>query len=40
LSQFAYSRAVPPSRDPVRLIGIARMAAESSVVVEKRRVEY
>jgi DNA repair photolyase len=36
LSQFAYSRAVPPSR----LIGIARMAAESSVVVEKRRVEY
>ncbi len=25
---------------PVRLIGIARMAAESSVLVEKRRVEY
>ncbi len=29
-----------PQVDQVRLVGIARMAAESSVLVEKRRVEY
>jgi len=36
---FSYPQA-NPSADPVRLVGIARMAAESSVLLEKRRVEY
>ncbi len=40
MSQVAFSQQAIPSSDPVRLVGIARMAAESSVLIEKRRVEY
>jgi DNA repair photolyase len=38
--QVAYSQTAAQPDGLVRLVGIARMAAESSVVVEKRRVEY
>jgi DNA repair photolyase len=38
--QVAFFHPANPSGDPVRLVGIARMAAESSVLLEKRRVEY
>jgi len=39
--QVAFShQQANPSGDPVRLVGIARMAAESTVLIEKRRVEY
>ncbi len=41
MPQVVLSGTVNPRRhEPVRLIGIARMAAESSVLLEKRRVEY
>ncbi len=40
MTTLAPSRTFRRPHDPVRLIGIARMAAESSVLVEKRRVEY
>jgi DNA repair photolyase len=40
VAQVAYSRKAGQPDDLVRLVGIARMAAESSVLVEKRRVEY
>jgi DNA repair photolyase len=40
MPQPAYSGAVGQPDKLVRLVGIARMAAESSVLVEKRRVEY
>jgi len=40
MSQVAYARAASQPDGLVRLVGIARMAAESSVLVEKRRVEY
>ena len=41
MPQVAFSRTTAnPPGDLVRLVGIARMAAESSVLVEKRRVEY
>jgi len=33
-------QSVAPSPQPVRLIGIARLAAESNLLAEKRRVEY
>jgi len=38
--QLAHSRSLPQPQGLVRLVGIARSAAESSVLVEKRRVEY
>ena len=40
MPQAAFSRASGRPNDLVRLVGIARMAAESSVLIEKRRVEY
>ncbi len=40
MPQLAYSETTRRPEDLVRLVGIARMAAESSVLVEKRRVEY
>lgn len=40
MPQLAISPASGRPGDLVRLVGIARMAAESSVLVEKRRVEY
>ena len=40
MPQVAFSRPASSSDGLVRLVGIARMAAESSVLVEKRRVEY
>lgn len=40
MPQVAFSRASDRPNDLVRLVGIARMAAESSVLIEKRRVEY
>jgi DNA repair photolyase len=40
VSQVAFSRPLGRPDDLVRLVGIARMAAESSVLIEKRRVEY
>ena len=38
--QVGFSHLASPPDGPVRLVGIARMAAESSVLLEKRRVEY
>lgn len=38
--QAGFSHLASPPDEPVRLVGIARMAAESSVLLEKRRVEY
>jgi DNA repair photolyase len=38
--QVAFSHSSGRPDDLVRLVGIARMAAESSVLIEKRRVEY
>ena len=40
MPQVAFSRDSGRANDLVRLVGIARMAAESSVLIEKRRVEY
>jgi DNA repair photolyase len=38
--QLAHSHPPRKPQELVRLVGIARMAAESSVLIEKRRVEY
>ncbi len=38
--QVAFSQPASSADGLVRLVGIARMAAESSVLIEKRRVEY
>ena len=40
MPQVAFPHQAGRADDLVRLVGIARMAAESSVLVEKRRVEY
>jgi DNA repair photolyase len=40
MPQVAFSHPASSADGLVRLVGIARMAAESSVLVEKRRVEY